>query len=103
MPTLSIVDKLEAQRESLLNSPRGAHLRVYLGYLDSLDEGKAGVLELSEGDSVYRVRKALRTAAELKQVSITIKANGKEGPVYFWLDKETDKPKRVRRTQNQPD
>ena len=87
MPKMEMIDKSEAMAEWLLNSPRGAHLRTYVGYLDSIDETHAGRLELEDGDSAYKLRKGLTTAAAMRGVDITIKHNA-GGPMYFWLGKE---------------
>lgn len=81
MPKFDLV----AIDEALLKTATGKKaqiLREYMGYIEQVPEGKAGVLRASEGERTGSVRRRLGAAARVAGKQLTIKRVGLE--VYFW-------------------
>ena len=72
--------------------------REYLGYIQQLSEGQAGMLQASEGESLAAVRRRLGSAAKLGGKDLVMKRVGVE--LYFWIRREADNPRR-RRTRTE--
>ncbi len=82
MPVFNLIDLQVAQSKTI--TPKQALIREeYLGYINQLNEGKAGKLEPSEGESAAAIRRRLGAAAKTAGKDIVIKR--KENEVYFWL------------------
>ena len=81
MPTFSIVLATEA-RASAATGKRTELLQEYIGYIQRVSAGEAGLLKVAEGETTQAVRRRLNTAAEAlgKNLEIRRTANA----VYFW-------------------
>ena len=81
MPTFSIVLATEA-RASAATGKRAELLQEYIGYIQRVSAGEAGLLTVAEGETTQAVRRRLNAAAEAlgKNLEIRRTANA----VYFW-------------------
>ena len=68
--------------------------REYLGYIDRLEQGQAGRLQASEGETTAAIRRRLGAAAKLAGEDIIIRRSHEE--VYFWVE-ERPRQRRTRR------
>ena len=99
MPTF---DQVPLQ-EAMLRTATGKTAQItqeYLGYIEQLEDGRAGRLRPSEEESAATVRRRLGVAAKLSGKDITIKRQGEE--VYFWVQQEPI-PRRQRRARSGPE
>ena len=84
--------------EAMLRSSTGRRAQIiqeYLAYIEKLEPGRAGKLQLAEGETVAAIRRRLGAAAKLFGKPVTIKRVGDE--VFFWLKKEEQTTRRRRR------
>ncbi len=81
MPTFSIVMASEA-RSSIANAKRAELLGEYIGYIERVGAGEAGVLTAGEGETTQAVRRRLSAAAEVLGRSVEVRRSG--NAVYFW-------------------
>ena len=81
MPTFTVMSQEEAALYSATGK-RAQITREYIGYINELGAGQAGVLELDEGETVTTVKRRLNTAAKAarKNISVDRVANN---PIYF--------------------
>ena len=64
MPTFSLVSIGEA-RAKTATGKRAALLQEYVGYVQSVAPGEAGMLEVGEGETTQGIRRRLTAAAEM--------------------------------------
>ncbi|HJO81195.1 MAG: hypothetical protein QGG34_02450 [SAR202 cluster bacterium] len=92
MPDFQIVALNEAVTQTNLTGKRGEIVREYLGYIEQLRDGSAGVLHADEGETTAAIRRRLGSAAELAGQKLVVKRVG--GAVYFWQENNKGKPSR---------
>ena len=81
MPTFSVLLAREA-RDQIGGGKRTELLQEYVGYIQRVAPGQAGVLTAGEGETTQAIRRRLNAAAELLGVSVEIRRAA--GAVYFW-------------------
>ena len=81
MPTFSIVSLSEA-REGSASGKRAELLQEYIGYIQRVPLGEAGVLEPGEGETPQAIRRRLNAAAGTLGKRLDIRRSGRT--VYFW-------------------
>ena len=81
MPTFTVMSQEDAALYSATGK-RAQITREYIGYINELGAGQAGVLELDEGEAVTTVKRRLNTAAKAarKNISVDRVANN---TIYF--------------------
>ena len=94
MPTLDVLTLGEAQANSVTGK-RAQILREYMGYIDRVQEGQAGKLTPSEGETTNAIRRRLTNAATAMGKSLQVRKS--ENTVYFWVEEP-----RVRRRGRRP-
>ena len=72
-----------------------------MGYIDRLEEGQAGKLQASEGETTQAIRRRLGAAAKLAGKGIVIRRAGEE--VYFWVEQRPRQRRTRRRRQTGSD
>ena len=94
MPTFSIVLASEA-RTSIANERRAALVGEYIGYIERVGAGEAGVLTAGEGETTQAIRRRLGAAAEALGRSLEVRRTG--NVVYFWTqeDRRRGRPRRT--------
>ena len=92
MPRFELVSIQEATLKTATGK-RAQIAREYLGYIDRLEEGQAGRLQASEGETTTAIRRRVGAAAKLAGKDIVIRRSDEE--VYFWVE---ERP-RQRRTR----
>ncbi len=85
MPKLDIVPIEEARGKSASSGKRAQILQEYLGYIDQLTKGQAGMLVAGAGETTATVRRRLGAAARAAGHKLTIRRAGDE--VYFWAER----------------
>ena len=83
MPNFELVPLEVAMMKSATTGKRGEVIKEYLGYIERLEEGKAGKLQVTEGERPGAVRRRLGAAAKLVGKNLVIKRVGEE--IYFWV------------------
>ena len=81
MPTFELV----SQQEALVKTATGKRAQVlqeYVGFIERLKPGQAGILHTTEGETLNAVRRRLGAAAKLGNKNLVIKRNGDE--LMFW-------------------
>ena len=81
MPTFSIVLASEA-RTSIASERRAVLVGEYIGYIERVGAGEAGVLTAGEGETTQAIRRRLGAAAEALGRSLEVRRAG--NAVYFW-------------------
>ena len=81
MPTFGTVPIGEA-RANTGTGQRAALLQEYVGYIQRVPSGQAGVLKPGEGETTQAVRRRLSAAAET--LGVSLEARRTAGAVYFW-------------------
>ena len=81
MPTFGIVPIGEA-RARTITGKRAELLQEYVGFIQGVPAGQAGVLKPGEGETTQAVRRRLNAAAEALGVNLEIRRTA--GAVYFW-------------------
>ena len=94
MPTLDVLTLGEAQANSVTGK-RAQILREYMGYIDRVQEGQAGKLTPSEGETTNAIRRRLTNAATAMGKNLQVRKS--ENTVYFWVEEP-----RVRRRGRRP-
>jgi hypothetical protein len=82
MPKFDLVPMSEAEAKSTTGK-RAELVQEYMGYLNQLQEGQAGRLRASEGETPAAVRRRLGTAAKLAGKDLVIRRTGED--IYFWV------------------
>ena len=81
VPTFAKMSVSQAQAKSATGK-RAKVLQEYMGYIQELAPGEAGVLEPGEGESTQAIRRRLSSAADALGKTLQVRRNG--GAVYFW-------------------
>ena len=81
MPTFAKMSVAQAQAQSATGK-RAQVLQEYMGYIQELAPGEAGVLEAGEGETTQAIRRRLGAAAEALGKTLQMRRNG--DTVYFW-------------------
>ncbi len=81
MPTFSLVSIGEA-RAKTATGKRAALLQEYVGYVQSVAPGEAGMLEVGEGETTQGIRRRLTAAAEMLGKNLDVRRSA--SAVYFW-------------------
>ncbi len=81
MPTFSLVSIGEA-RAKTATGKRAALLQEYVGYVQSVAPGEAGMLEVGEGETTQGIRRRLTAAAEMLGKNLEVRRSA--SAVYFW-------------------
>ncbi len=81
MPTFEIVLASEA-RATIANGKRAELLQEYIGYIQRVSAGEAGVLTIGEGETTQAIRRRLNAAAETLGKSLEFRRTA--SAVYFW-------------------
>ena len=81
MPMFSIVSLREA-REGSASGKRAELLQEYIGYIQRVPHGEAGVLEIGEGETPQAIRRRLNAAAETLGKRLDVRCSDRT--VYFW-------------------
>ena len=82
MPRFELIPQADAEIRSTTGK-RAQIIREYLGYVEQLQAGQAGRLEVTEGETTGAVRRRLGAAGRLAGKELVIKRVGSE--VFFWL------------------
>ena len=93
MPRFELVPIEEATLKTATGK-RAQIAREYLRYIDRLEQGQAGKLQASEGETTQAIRRRLGAAAKLAGKDIVIRRSAEE--VYFWVQ-ERPRQRRTRR------
>jgi len=81
MPTFSTISIADA-RARTATGKRLALLQEYKGYVQGVGPGKAGVLEVGEGETTQAIRRRLGAAAEALGKQLVVRRA--DGIIYFW-------------------
>ena len=81
MPTFSVLMASEA-RHQIGGGKRTELLQEYIGYIQRVPPGEAGVLTVGEGETTQAVRRRLNAAAEALGKSLEVRRTA--SAVYFW-------------------
>ena len=81
MPTFRTLSIAEA-RANTATGKRAALLQEYMGYIQRVGPGEAGVLEAGEGETTQAIRRRLGAAAEAFGKELVVRRAG--DTVYFW-------------------
>ena len=82
MPDFELVPLDEAERNTQLVGKRGAPKRQYIGYIERLEDGHAGKLKGSEGETTAAIRRRLGSAAKYLGKELVVQRVGDQ--LYFW-------------------
>ncbi len=81
MPTFEIVLASQA-RASIASGKRAELLQEYIGYIQRVSAGEAGMLTVGEGETTQAIRRRLNAAAAALGTSLDVRrANN---AIYFW-------------------
>ena len=97
MPQFEILSLEQAMIKSATGR-QAVIAREYLGYIQQVSDGQAGMLQASEGETLTSVRRRLGSAAKLGGKDLEMKRAGDE--LYFWIRQEGPNPRR-RRTKRE--
>ena len=81
MPTFSLVSIGEA-RAKTATGKRAALLQEYVGYVQSVAPGEAGMLKVGEGETTQGIRRRLTAAADVLGKNLDVRRSA--SAVYFW-------------------
>ena len=81
MPAFSIVSIGEA-RAKTATGKRAELLQEYVGYVQRVAPGEAGMLEAGEGETTQAIRRTLTAAAEVLGKNLEVRRSA--SAVYFW-------------------
>ena len=81
MPTFRILSMSEARAKSATGK-RAALLHEYVGYIERVASGEAGMLEAGEGETTQGIRRRLTAAAEALGKNLEVRRSA--SAVYFW-------------------
>ncbi len=81
MPTFTKMSVSKAQAQSATGK-RAQVLQEYMGFIQDLAPGEAGVLAAGEGETTQAIRRRLGAAAEALGTALQVRRNG--DAVYFW-------------------
>ena len=93
MPTFELIPLDEAMMKSATGK-RAQMIAEYVGFIEKLQEGQAGKLQPSEGETAMALRRRLGAAAKLAGRELVIRRAGDE--VYFWeAPKKRGRPRKA--------
>ena len=95
MPKFELIRKQEAVETANHSSKRGKILALYDFFINQLNEGKAGRLQPSQGETIQAIRRRLNAAAKLSGRKLTIRTVNED--VFFWIDEGDNSSKKPRR------
>ena len=81
MPTFGLVSIGEA-RARTATGKRAELLQEYVGYVQSVAPGEAGMLEAGEGETTQAIRRRLTAAAAVLGKNLEVRRSA--SAVYFW-------------------
>lgn len=81
MPTFSVILASEARNQSA-STKRTELLQEYIGYIQRVGPGQAGVLTAGAGETTQAVRRRLNAAAAALGTSLDVRRA--KNAVYFW-------------------
>ena len=81
MPTFSVLLASEARGQST-SGKRTELLQEYIGYIQRVGPGQAGVLTAGEGETTQAIRRRLNAAAEALGTSLDVRRTS--NAIYFW-------------------
>jgi hypothetical protein len=94
MPDFTIVS-LEDAKVQTLSGRQQEYLNEYIGYIQQLSQGTAGMLHATEGENLATIRRRLILAAKTLTIQLVIKRSGQD--IYFWAaELEEAKPRQRR-------
>jgi hypothetical protein len=94
MPKFEIVPLREAQASTVAGR-QGRFIQEYICYIRQIPQGQAGKLHLGEHENPVTIRRRLASAAQARDIKLTIKRSGQD--VYFWSeDRGEEQPRRKR-------
>ena len=98
MPTFSIVLAGEA-RASIASERRAALVGEYVGYIERVGTGEAGVLTAGEGETTQAIRRRLGAAAQALGRSLEVRRSA--NAVYFWTQevRQRGRPRKTAPTE----
>ncbi len=95
MPTFEVVPLQEARLKTATGRA-AQNAREYTDYIQQLEEGQAGKLQVAEDEKITTIRRRLTIAANLLGKELTVKRMGDE--LYFWVEPaQEEKPRQRRR------
>ena len=94
MPTFSTLPISEARARSATGK-RAVLLQEYVGYIERVAPGEAGLLQAGEGETTQAIRRRLNAAAEALGRKLEFRRTA--DAVYFWM---SDGRKRGRPRKN---
>ena len=86
MPKFELITKDEARSKSRFGGRSGQILAMYTFFIEQLEDGKAGRLKASEGETIQAVRRRLGKAAKMADKELIIRRVHDE--IYFWVGSE---------------
>ena len=81
MPTFSVLLAVEARGQSA-SGKRTELLQEYIGYIQRVAPGQAGVLTAGEGETTQAIRRRLNAAAAALGTNLDVRRSS--NAVYFW-------------------
>ena len=81
MPTFSILLANEARSQSA-SGKRTELLQEYIGYIQRVPAGQAGVLTAGEGETTQAIRRRLNAAVAVLGTSLDVRRTN--NAIYFW-------------------
>ena len=81
MPAFRTLSISEARANSATGK-RAALLQEYVGYIERLASGEAGMLEAGEGETTQGIRRRLTVAAKALGKNLEVRRSA--SAVYFW-------------------
>ncbi len=100
MPTFEVVPLQEARLKTATGRA-ARNAREYTDYIQQLEEGQAGKLQVAEDEKIMTIRRRLTIAANLLGKELTVKRTGDE--LYFWVEPAQEDKPRQRRRRSTPD
>ena len=92
MPKFELVSLADAEINSATGK-RAEIMKEYLRYIGQLSKGKAGRLQVSEGETAGAIRRRLGAAARMAGKSLVIRRTNDE--IYFWARSGAARPSRA--------
>ena len=96
MAKFEVISQTKAEMDSATGK-RAELMNEYLGYLNQLKDGEAGMLEVSDdSESPTALRRRIGKAAEFAGKEIVIKR--KDDAIYFWISSGGRRQRRQRKS-----
>ena len=81
MAKFEVISLMEAQVRSATGR-RAEIIAEYVGYIEQLQEGQAGKLQVTKGETLTAVRRRLGAASKLAGTNLIIRRSGDD--IFFW-------------------